>query len=42
MAWYWWALIAVAVVAIAVIKIKVFGMILERRKKRELERVEEE
>lgn len=42
MAWYWWVLIIVAVVAIAALKLKVLGMILERRKKRELEAVDEE
>lgn len=40
MAWYWWVLIIAGVVAIATIKLKVFGMIFERRRQRELERAE--
>lgn len=42
MEWYWWVLILIGVVIIATIKLKVFGMILESRKKRQLERIEEE
>ncbi len=40
MEWYWWVLIAIGVIAIASVKLKVFGMILERRKRRELEQAE--
>jgi NADH:ubiquinone oxidoreductase subunit 3 (subunit A) len=35
MEWYWWVLIALVVVSGAAIKLKVLGMILERRKQRE-------
>jgi hypothetical protein len=42
MEWYWWALIIVAVVAIAALKLKVIGMILARRRPRELEEMEDE
>ena len=42
MDWYWGVLILIGVVVIATIKLKVFGMILESRKKRQLERIEEE
>jgi hypothetical protein len=33
MEWYWWVLIALVLVAGTVIKLKVLGMIMERRKK---------
>ena len=42
MEWYWWALIIVAAVVIGALKLKVLGMILERRKKQEAEAIEEE
>jgi NADH:ubiquinone oxidoreductase subunit 3 (subunit A) len=33
MEWYWWVLIVLILVAGAAIKLKVLGIILERRKK---------
>jgi hypothetical protein len=42
MEWYWWVLLGVAVVAIATLKLKVFSMILENRKKRQAQILEDE
>lgn len=33
MEWYWWVLIVIVLVAGAALKLKVLGMIMERRKK---------
>jgi hypothetical protein len=42
MEWYWWVLLGVAVVVIATLKLKVFSMILENRKKRQAQILEDE
>jgi hypothetical protein len=42
MEWYWWVLLGVAVVVIATLKLKVFSMILEHRKKRQAQILEDE
>lgn len=42
MEWYWWVLLGVAVVVIATLKLKVFSMILESRKKRQAQILEDE
>jgi|LSQX01.2.fsa_nt_gb plastocyanin domain-containing protein len=36
MEWYWWVLIAVAVAAIGVLKLKVWKLILQKRKQQKL------
>jgi hypothetical protein len=34
MEWYWWVLIVLILLAIAALKLKVLGMLMERRKNR--------
>jgi hypothetical protein len=34
MEWYWWVLIVLVVIAVAALKLKVLGMIMDRRKQR--------
>jgi hypothetical protein len=42
MEWYWWVLLGVAVVVIGTLKLKVFSLILENRKKRQAQILEDE
>jgi hypothetical protein len=34
MEWYWWVLVVLVVIAVAALKLKVLGMIMDRRKQR--------
>jgi len=36
MEWYWWVLIVAAVAAIGVLKLKVWNLILQKRKQKKL------
>ncbi len=42
MEWYWWVLIGVAVVVVGALKLKFFSMILENRKNRQEQILEDE
>jgi hypothetical protein len=42
MEWYWWVLIGIAVVVVGALKLKVFSMILENRKKHQAQILEDE
>jgi hypothetical protein len=35
MEWYWWVLVVLVVIAVAALKLKVLGMIMDRRKQRD-------
>ncbi len=42
MEWYWWVLIVVAVAVIGVLKVKVWNLIMQNRKQKQLANEHEE